>query len=627
MSVARAAVLTLVWSGLGLLAAPGVHGQISPGPLTAAHAEIDGSRNCLDCHTQGEGVAAAKCLECHKILGERIRSGAGLHARTDYEDCRLCHIEHHGRDYELVWWGPDGIASFDHAETGEPLAGKHLELDCRECHRASFIERAEAFVAAGKDLDRTYLGLSAACAACHADEHRGQLEPAACDQCHGVEAFRPASGFDHAGAAFALAGAHAKVECVECHRPETDAGGEPFARFKPVAHERCSACHRDPHEGALGPDCASCHVADSWFTTPGFDHAATRYPLTGRHQRVGCAECHRRPGGALQFSGIPFATCRDCHADPHEDRLGPDCASCHVTGGWDSRSRDGFDHGRTRFALAGAHAAVECGKCHRAGEPFAVPGFERCATCHADEHLGQFAGREDGGACEGCHTVERWVPALFSEEDHALSRFALTGLHRGVACIECHRETTYQRPGDPRVVATAKFRFQSLACVECHADPHGGTADRWLAEGGCAACHSDAGWTVPVFDHAGTSFPLEAGHREVACGKCHATAEATEERRLLALEGVSTDCAACHAEPHGGQFEGRPGGCAACHTAVRWADLVFVHDRDSAFRLAGAHARAPCVACHEPEAGLPEPIVRYRPLPVTCEGCHAPAAG
>lgn len=627
MRATTARVLAVFWGGL--LPVLSAHAQISPGPLSEAHAAVDGSSHCLDCHTKGEGVAAAECLECHEILAERVASGAGLHARADHEDCRLCHIEHSGREYELVWWGPDGIENFDHATTGETLGGEHRRLECRQCHRAEHIEEPGGLVAAGKSLERTFLGLSSECSSCHADEHRGQFAERSCDSCHGVEAFLPASGFDHDGAAFALTGRHSDVDCAKCHVEESAGGDEIFSRFKPVPHQLCSSCHRDPHEGALGPECASCHATESWFSTPGFDHGDTRFALTGRHRRTACADCHRLPSGALQFAGIPFAACSDCHADPHENRLGPDCAGCHQTAGWDRVAEDRFDHGVTAFPLAGAHVSIGCTDCHRAGAPLRVAGFERCATCHADEHLGQFAGRDDGGACDSCHTVERFVPAVFTEDDHARSRFALTGLHRGVPCIECHQQTSYRRQSDGQVVETAEFRFESLACVECHADPHEDTADRWLAEDGCAACHSDAGWAVPVFDHSSTDFALEAGHREVACGKCHDAPERTEERRPLVLEGVSTACGACHEGPHGGQFEERAGGCASCHTAVRWADLLFDHDRDSAFALGGAHARAECGACHLAEAPDLSPLtvntfVRYTPLPTTCEGCHAP---
>jgi hypothetical protein len=47
-------------------------GQISPGPLSRAHAKLEGSSRCLDCHDAKEGVATRKCLVCHEPLAKRI---------------------------------------------------------------------------------------------------------------------------------------------------------------------------------------------------------------------------------------------------------------------------------------------------------------------------------------------------------------------------------------------------------------------------------------------------------------------------------------------------------------------------------------------------------------------------
>ncbi|HSD67521.1 MAG TPA: cytochrome c3 family protein, partial [Vicinamibacteria bacterium] len=102
--------------------------QISPGALSRAHAKLEGSTRCLDCHDPKRGVAAEKCLACHKPLQERIAAGKGLHARPEYRDCKTCHVEHQGADYELVWWGKAGKKAFDHAQTGQTLSGKHATL-------------------------------------------------------------------------------------------------------------------------------------------------------------------------------------------------------------------------------------------------------------------------------------------------------------------------------------------------------------------------------------------------------------------------------------------------------------------------------------------------------------------
>ena len=63
-----------------------------------------------------------------------------------------------------------------------------------------------------------------------------------------------------------------------------------------------------------------------------FDHAKTRYPLTGLHAQVACAKCHT-PGqdGKPRYTGIPFNQCTDCHSDPHHGSFAQGCQACHNT--------------------------------------------------------------------------------------------------------------------------------------------------------------------------------------------------------------------------------------------------------------------------------------------------------
>ena len=68
-----------------------------------------------------------------------MATGKGLHARPEYRDCKTCHVEHQGVEYELVWWGKAGKKAFDHALTGQPLSGKHATLSCEQCHKLSLI--------------------------------------------------------------------------------------------------------------------------------------------------------------------------------------------------------------------------------------------------------------------------------------------------------------------------------------------------------------------------------------------------------------------------------------------------------------------------------------------------------
>ena len=73
-----------------------------------------------------------------------------------------------------------------------------------------------------------------------------------------------------------------------------------------------------PHDGefAEGIDCANCHTPDGWQIggatggSGGFDHAATGFPLTGRHEGVGCVR-NRRGDDAGSDEG-----CRGRKAEP-----------------------------------------------------------------------------------------------------------------------------------------------------------------------------------------------------------------------------------------------------------------------------------------------------------------------
>ena len=166
--------------------------QISPGPLSRFHQALEGARNCRSCHAT-RGVEARLCLTCHTALGQRIAAGKGLHARPEYRaGCERCHVEHQGRDFELVFWGQAGRSSFDHAQTGFPLQGKHAALGCPSCHQPKHLQGRAALAQGGVNTARTFLGLGTSCASCHADPHRGQFAPRSCAECHDTQRFEPA---------------------------------------------------------------------------------------------------------------------------------------------------------------------------------------------------------------------------------------------------------------------------------------------------------------------------------------------------------------------------------------------------------------------------------------------------
>ena len=192
------------------------------------------------------------------------------------------------------------------AHAAFPLVKGH-HIACANCH----LERTAT--------GRTLFGpLDPSCGAnhCHPDSlHRGSLGNA-CTTCH-VSGTWNARAFDHA-ARFPLRGAHAEARCEACHP----------ARAFAAAPTTCIGCHRDDdaHRGRLGTACERCHRDDGAIT---FDHDCSRFPLTGAHRGVPCADCH--PSRA--FVPRPLA-CAGCHPTPalHAVRhVGARCETCHTT--------------------------------------------------------------------------------------------------------------------------------------------------------------------------------------------------------------------------------------------------------------------------------------------------------
>ena len=80
-----------------------------------------------------------------------------------------------------------------------------------------------------------------------------------------------------------------------------------------------------PHKGEVDKHlqkggCEACHKVDSWKATT-FDHATTRFMLTGGHAKPACTDCHDlvdegTPRQRVRFAGLPLA-CESCHKDPH----------------------------------------------------------------------------------------------------------------------------------------------------------------------------------------------------------------------------------------------------------------------------------------------------------------------
>lgn len=568
VTVSRLTGARLSWLGLCLMVVVSVApGQISPGELAKAHEKLEGIANCTKCHVLGEEVTNEKCLSCHTAIRTRTADGRGYHGSTELKGkkCASCHSDHQGREFEMVHW-EGGQKLFNHDKTGWALAGAHRKLDCRTCHKADFIRDVALSSETGTKLSHTLLGLTRECLGCHVDEHREQMTDK-CENCHNAELWTPAPHFDHAKSRYALTGKHDKVACDKCH--------------------------------ALMP------------APP---------PETS-----GLVEKKNRVGQYVKYGDLQFANCTPCHTDPHENRFGQDCQSCHLTASFTELTATAkFDHSRTKYALQGKHVAVACAKCHKSGSMTEPLAFANCSDCHRDTHRGQLANREDKGRCESCHDVQGFKPAKYAVKEHEKSRYPLTGSHLAVPCFACHTQITEEKSG----ATFAKFDFEDRACKGCHKDAHNGESEKWVKEGGCESCHVTDSWHKVNFDHAKTRFALVGKHASAACLKCHKKDE-LDGRAFVHLINITMVCLDCHKDVHQGQFVRAELGesvtqCQRCHAPEGWKKTTFDHTRDAKFALDGAHLKVTCAACHIPETQADGSFfTKYKPLGRECSDCHA----
>ena len=357
---------------------------------------------------------------------------------------------------------------------GHLVAG-HADIagQCDKCHAVLQGIPDERCLSCHDDLEMVLPGQSPGfhatvvdqdCIACHVD-HTGPKGTST----------RPESlaSFDHATTGFRLGGRHRRLDCEDCHEG-------PVADMAPT----CGGCHDDPHVSALGPDCAACHV-DLGFDAQLKTLAAHRIDTTGRHDGLGCEDCHLHG----EHPDI-HTVCADCHDQEHGGTQS-DCSSCHQVSGFKPAS---FDHGPCGCAFPGKHQTAPCLACHEGFTFTDTPGL--CSGCHVDERP-----HEPLGECSRCHTAISWSEGRF---DHDTAAFALTGSHLGVSCDQCHADG---------------FRGVPRECAGCHG-PAGMEAHGDF--GACESCHQPTGFVPALFDHADVSFPLVGRHATLPCQECHA---------------------------------------------------------------------------------------------------------
>jgi hypothetical protein len=510
--------------------------------LEAKHSNLA----CQQCHTPQHMLPADRELIKMKDLAKSFFGQS--------PNCTPCHTDPHKNQlgnectkcHNQETW--KSAKEFDHSNTRFALTGLHNKVPCEKCHKSETPGGPARF----QNLN------FGTCSACHIDPHKGSFKKT-CESCHTTSGWKnllPSFDFDHSKTKYPLVGKHAQVACTSCHLN---------GNFqKPLPFANCNGCHQpDPHKGQFAAraqkgECSECHTVEGWKPSlfGAKEHDTSGYPLMGKHIQVACASCHI-PAGKNTLFKIKFSACAECHKDAHANQFAAApynnrCESCHTVADFHRTTFTIAQHKTTRFALAGAHAAVPCADCHKSGaagrtDKILAFHFEdrKCTACHKDPHKGEFNDRmartRSNGTplgCEACHNSKSW--ADINGFDHAKTKFPLLGAHRTVACADCHKATTSYE---------SRFAGTSHQCEACHSDAHD---KQFAAKDGnthCIDCHNSQRWVPSLFNHdTRTRFTLTGGHANVPCAKCHTQARLVANNQVAIYKNAPANCAACHAD-------------------------------------------------------------------------------
>jgi nitrate/TMAO reductase-like tetraheme cytochrome c subunit len=541
--------------------------------------------------------------------------------------CENCH--------NAASWRPiRAVPEFDHNKTKYPLRGMHEKVACAQCHSKP------VFTDVGKN-----------CQDCHADIHQRKMGTN-CAQCHTVQGWNIAvqQVKDHQNR-FPLFGAHAAVQCDDCHKSAA------VGQFQGLS-TACASCHLKDFQKTTNPNhvsaqfsttCESCHSFDSWLGAK-FDHNATGFPLTFGHANVACQLCHINNNYNLQIAPTDCGNSQ-CHLttwqqtnNPVHSAAGPafglaNCSNCHTTKGWDAAN---FDHTSTGFLLTNGHATVPCASCHVNNNYNLQIAPTDCGNsgCHLStwQQTNNPTHSTSGLAfavtnCSNCHTTKGWDGASF---DHSTTGFTLTGTHASptpTPCLSCHVSNNYT--------------LNSADCMGCHQSAwnstptFGGSVPNHITAGfpttasACATCHPITKWADGKFDHNAFGFPLTNSHALVANGGKVPACISCHINNNYNLQIAPTDCgnSGCHlttwqqtnnpVHPSAGA-PFAAANCSTCHNTITWNTAIFDHSA-TGWALTGSHQLAPAgkaVACTDCHVGN---NYTFTSANTDCYGCHQTA--
>ncbi|HKW64405.1 MAG TPA: hypothetical protein VJN89_17775 [Candidatus Acidoferrum sp.] len=566
--------------------------------------------------------------------------------------CENCHTA-------AGWLPIKAVPEFDHNKTKYPLRGMHEKVQCTQCH-----------------VKPVFTNVSKDCKDCHTDVHQTKMGTN-CAQCHTVQGWNVAvqQVKDHQNR-FPLLGAHAAVQCDDCHKSAA------VGQFQGLS-TACISCHQSDwnqtqtlggtvpnHVQAQFPQtCETCHTFDSWFGAS-VNHAAPpiNFPLTNGHANVPCASCHVGGNYNLQIAATDCGNA-GCHLTTWQQATNPQhsaaptvfpiatCSNCHNTVSWLNAN---FDHATTGFPLANSHQLAPAGKvtacsgCHINNNYNLQIQPTDCGNsqCHLNtNYSGGWQGTNNpvhsaaGAAfaaanCSNCHNTVSFLTATF---DHTTTGWPLTGSHqmapagKANACTDCHVNNNYT------------FTSANTGCYGCHqaawnsTPSFGGSVPNHITAGFptslCSQCHDTNVWTDSTFNHANTGFPLTNSHqiapagKVTGCDQCH-----VGNYSSLAIQPTDCGNSQCHLNTnYGGGWQGTTNpahssagapfaaaNCSNCHNTVSFLTATFDHST-TGWPLTGSHQLAPAgkvVACTDCHIGNNYNLTAAN---TDCYGCHQTA--
>lgn len=165
-----------------------------------------------------------------------------------------------------------------------------------------------------------------------------------------------------------------------------------------------------------------------------------------------------------------------------------------------------------------------------------------------------------------------------------------------ILCLSCHKKVNSDVKKKRGFHGKSKS-IRSSSCKYCHTEHKGRKADIIKFDSS-------------TFNHNKTDFKLRGRHKVIECDSCH--------KKNKKYREAKSQCKSCHLKesPHKKVKERKKlfKQCQTCHRATGWDKMVFNHNKETKYKLTGAHKTALCQSCHINK--------RYKKTPKRCISCH-----